>query len=110
MLLDEDGNCIAEAFYFPGSRKSDYHSQVTLTAEATMVDNGDYLLTLETDTLLQGVHFDMKGFYASDEYFHLLPGRRRQVRLHKTSDSATKFRGYVESISLIEPISIKLNT
>ena len=107
-LLDADDNIITEAFYFPGARKTDMQQHVSLTAAAVELESGDYLLELETDTLLQAVHFDVKGYYASDEYFHLAPGRRKQILLRKNVEPAKKFRGYVESISLNEAVSITI--
>jgi len=107
-LLDVQGKCFAEAVYFPGVRKIEVQQNVSLVATASAQTNGDYALTLETDTLLQAVHFDCKGFYASEEYFHLVPGRPKQIVLHKQEDAVKRFKAYVESISLSEPISVKV--
>ena len=82
---------------------------MSLIAEAIELDGNDYMLTLETDTFLQAVHFDIKGYYASDEYFHLVPGKRKTILLRCMAEPLIKFRGYVESISLAEAISIAVN-
>ncbi|MEJ2392814.1 MAG: glycoside hydrolase family 2 protein [Gammaproteobacteria bacterium] len=107
-LLDKEGHSLAEAFYFPGERQIAKQHQITLVAEATVLETGEYLLELESDTLLQAVHFDIKGYIASDEYFHLIPGQRRRIKLKKYDEVVKRFRCYVESLSLDEAVSIKV--
>ncbi|MBI1423650.1 MAG: glycoside hydrolase family 2 protein [Gammaproteobacteria bacterium] len=107
-LFDANDKVIAEAFHFPGMRKTDFQKQVKLTAVARGLDNGDYQLQLECDTFLQAVHFDAKGYVASDEYFHLVPGRVKQITLRKTAEPVKRFKAYVESLSLEEAIGVTL--
>jgi len=104
-LTDKDGRQVSQAFQFPGNRKLGY-SAVNLSADAAETQDGDYLLRLQSDTFLQAVHFDVNGYSPSDNYFHLAPGKPREVVFRKTGDSTKKFKGYVESLSLREPKTI----
>lgn len=107
-LYSADGRFLAEMCLFPGERQIVKQRRVTLFAEATTLETGEYQLELESDTLLQAVHFDIKGYTASDEYFHLIPGQRRQITLRQKDEAVKRFRGYVESLSLDEAVSIKV--
>jgi len=109
-LFDDGGECLAEAVFFAGNRKTETQSQVNLIAEAQLQDNGEVILELECDVLLQAVHFDIKGYTASEEYFHLLPGRRKRICLRSNGETVSRFRGYVESISLEEAVGIVVSS
>ena len=52
----------------------------TIRFEATPVDGG-ILLTLESDVLAKDVYLSLGGAHLSDNFFDLLPGRPRTVRL-----------------------------
>jgi len=109
-LFDDRGECLAEAVHFAGTRKTETRPQASLIAEAQLQDNGQLILELECDVLLQAVHFDIKGYVASEEYFHLLPGRRKRIRLQSNGEAVSRFRGYVESISLEEAVGIVVSS
>ena len=105
-LLGESGEIIAEAFRFPGAVEPRTCSGSVLSAEARAVNNNVYEVTLISDRFLYAAHFDAKGFVADDNYFHLMPGRKKIVQLKRCADAAVKFRGYVEALNLDDVVRI----
>jgi beta-mannosidase len=86
--LVSGGAVIAEAFHFP-LREPPRMVKANVTTQ--VVGN---LLHLESDRFLYGVHFDAPGFMPDDNWFHLVPGRR------KTITGRGEFRGSVEALNL----------
>ncbi|NVP56762.1 glycoside hydrolase family 2 protein [Mycoplana rhizolycopersici] len=78
----ETSSLVAEAFHFPQGRARALHP-----ATATVVvekSDGNWLLQISSDRLLQSVHIDCPGFLPSDNWFHLAPGTPRAIRLTGT--------------------------
>ena len=105
-LRNTEKQVVSEAFYFPGKRQISVEKNVQVHAAASELEGGNYLLTLRSDTLLQAVHFDVKGFYPVDNYFHLAPQRDKEVLFIKHKEGGGKFKGYVESVNLSEPVNM----
>jgi beta-mannosidase len=54
-----------------------------LKIESTRTDGDDLLVTVSSAAFAHAVHFDLPGdVRMSDQYFDLLPGERREVRIH----------------------------
>ncbi|SES31533.1 glycoside hydrolase family 2 protein [Rhizobium sp. NFR03] len=70
---------LAEAFHFPLGRRTAIHD-ATLTADLIETDEG-FVLDIATDRLAQSVHIACPGFLPSDNWFHLVPGAARRIRL-----------------------------
>ena len=86
--LVSDGTVIAEAFHFPLREPPRMVSAtVTVQAEGQQVH-------IESDRFLYGVHFGAHDFQPDDNWFHLVPGRR------KTITGRGPFRGSVEALNL----------
>lgn len=83
-LRDQLGNQLAQAFHFPGGLGAQSEIDVGLTAWATMVDAQTAELTVQTKRFAQGVHFNVPGFHADDDYFHLRPNSEARVILRGT--------------------------
>jgi hypothetical protein len=59
-----------------------------------------------TERFLYGTHIDAHGFLPDDDYFHLMPGRRKVVRLRSIGDSPPPFSGHVEALNLDDIVGI----
>ncbi len=105
-LYDEEHRTVSEAFHFIRRAEPTLLSAVNVSAEARMINDGCYEITLRSDCFLQSVSFDAKGFLPDDNYFHLPPDRPRQVRLSALGDSTARLRAYVEALSLRSPVPI----
>jgi beta-galactosidase/beta-glucuronidase len=93
----EDGSVLAEAFHFPRP------IEPRPVAANLRAERGLGEVTLESDTFLYAVHFDVRGFEPEDNYFHLVPGRPKRVAF--TGD-APKFAGFVEALNLRDAVRI----
>jgi beta-mannosidase len=80
-LRDATGCERAQAFHFTHGLPSRRGAHTGLRATATLQDDGSALVQLATRVFAQSIHFDVPGFVAQDEYFHLAPGAERVVRL-----------------------------
>ena len=105
-LYDDQGNVISEAFHFPENRQPDLAVGAEIIAEATAIDDHCYQLTLQSSEFLYAVHFDIKDYLPDDNYFHLAPGRRKVITFNSTSTSPRTFKGYIETLSLNDPVKI----
>ena len=80
-LMDEQGKQIAQAFHFPAGMPIEPQADLGLAARVTRLDDRTYELTVSTQRLALGVHFDIPGFEAAHEHFHLAPGSEARVVL-----------------------------
>ncbi|HUH48720.1 MAG TPA: glycoside hydrolase family 2 protein, partial [Mycoplana sp.] len=88
---------IAQAFHFPRGR-----AKALLAGNVTTVlvqADGDWVLRIKADRLLQSVHIDCQGFLPSDNWFHLAPGEARDIRLTRT-DGGEWPSGEVNALNL----------
>ena len=76
-----------------------------IVATARAADDKTWNVTLKSDRLLYAVHFDVTGFLADDNYFHLTPGREKIVGLRNAA-GAQKLSGYVEAMNLDDAVRI----
>ena len=106
-LRDGEGLQRGQAFHFPEGLPSRRAAEVGLTASASGDADGAVEVTLKAQRFAQSLHFDVPGFVAQDEYFHLAPGAERVVRLlPETTGSA--FAGHVGALNSHALMSIAL--
>ena len=91
-LLDgATGDVVAENLLFPlglGDMLAQRGTDIGLQATAVEQSGDIASLTVSTRRLALDLHFDVPGWQAEDEHFHLAPGASRQVRLHRTRAGA----------------------
>lgn len=80
-LTDADGRVIARAVHFPVGLSADQHADIGMQAQVEWTGADTATLTLSTRQLALGVHFDIPGYRAADEHFHLVPGETARVAL-----------------------------
>src|SRR5262249_18483295 len=107
-LFDGRHRVVSEAFYFVQPREPPLLPAARLDAEAEPTREGRFRVVLHCDHFLQSVFFDAKGFFPDDNYFHLVPGRRKVVHFTAVADRKARFRGYVEALNLRDPVGIHL--
>ena len=105
-INDNAGNTINDAYLFPGQRKLIKHRNINLITSVSMEEGGNYVLSVQSDTFLQAVHFDVSGFLPNDNYFHLMPGMKKLILFERDSEVEKKFRAYIEALNLDEPLKI----
>jgi beta-mannosidase len=80
-MNDAQGRHIAQAFHFPTGLPALLGIEPGLSASATMLDDRTAEVTVATRRTALGVRFDIPGFDAADEYFHLAPSSEARVVL-----------------------------
>ena len=86
LTASDTGALIAEAFYFPLGRAKAFHD-AEITA-SVLQEGEDWFLDIRSDRLAQSVQIDFEAYRAEDDWFHLLPGSSRQLRLHRRAGVA----------------------
>jgi beta-mannosidase len=104
-LYDGRHEVVSEAFHFIEPREPALLTEVTVEAQAEPQGSGDFEVRLKSDRFLHSVSFDATGFLPDDNYFHLVPGRQKTVRLRRRAEGA-KFKAYVEALNLGEPVRV----
>lgn len=104
-LRDGDDVQRGQAFHFPEGLPSQRVAEVGLTASASQGIDGAVEVTLKAQRFAQSLHFDVPGFIARDEYFHLAPGAERVVRLLPETAGST-FTGHVGALNSHALVSI----
>lgn len=107
-LFDDQERVVSEAFYFVTPREPGMLRAAQLDVEAQPVDNGCYQVALHSDHFLQSVAFEVKGFLPDDNYFHLVPSRRKLVRFRPLHGPDARFRPTLEALNLQNPLPIRL--
>ena len=91
-------------FHFPGGLPATAQADVGLAATVTQMEDGVAQLSLRSARLALGVHFEVPGFTADKEHFHLAPDDEVQVTLRGTGVLPTG--GLVHALNSIKPARI----
>jgi beta-mannosidase len=105
-LTDEQGKQLAQAFYFPGGLCSQMEPDVGLSVKGTTVNGQIAELIVQTKRFAQGIHFDIPGYQADDEFFHLAPDSEARVTLRGTG--LNPLRGFVCAVNSIKSARVDL--
>jgi len=85
-LKNSAGEIICQQFHFP-LKKTFPHIQAEIEAAAWWKDDG-YQLSILSDRFLHAVQIKCEGFLPDDNYFHLMPGEPRLVKLKPASHAS----------------------
>lgn len=96
-LRGDRDEIVAQTFYFPGGIDTREEKTVGLAAQASMLDSCSVEVTLRTERMALGVHFEVPGYSADDEYFHLVPGEDRRVTLRSLTPHPVS--GFVHAVN-----------
>ena len=88
---------IGQAFYFPGGPASTSTMDVGLQASVRWLDDQHAELNLRSTHVARGVHLEVPGFEAEDDYFHLSPCTPRCISLR--SQRPQPLSGWVHAIN-----------
>jgi beta-mannosidase len=106
VLHDRHGNRIGEAFHFPIGLPRAIEHDIGLSAEIVGGDGLEVVVAIGARRFGQSVSIEADGFAADDQYFHLVPGGRREVRLVRTTAGARPFAGVVRALNAQVPARI----
>ncbi|MEO7963296.1 MAG: glycoside hydrolase family 2 protein, partial [Gemmatimonadaceae bacterium] len=102
-LRNASGALVSQAFHFVGGRSRHRELALGVTARVTPGEGDDSVLTLATQRFAQWVCVDVPRYDLDDNYFHLLPGVERHVRM--------RARGAVElREGTVQPVNCETTT
>jgi beta-mannosidase len=107
-LLDENGIVVSEAFDFPMPREPILRP-AAVRAEIRPLGDA-FEATVESDHFLRHVALDLKGLLPADNYFHVVPGRSKVVRLAPTAKPAMRIGGTLDALNLLGPVKFAITT
>ena len=108
-LRDAQGEQIGQAFHFPQGLPTRREHDIGLTAVARVRADGLVEVDVSSRGWAQSVHFEVPGFFARDEYFHLAPGGQRRVWLTPApGSSARSVRGEVLALNSRTPAPLSV--
>jgi beta-mannosidase len=94
-LSDETGTVLGRAFHFPAGFPARREREVGLTASVRTAEDTEPVLVLSTRRFAQSVAIECDGFRPSDQYFHMAPGSRRDIRLERIPTGPFRLPGGV---------------
>ncbi len=106
-FLDAEGTQLAEAVHLPlGLRALGMHD-LGLQATAAPLPEGALELTVSTRRYAHAVSVEATGYRADDQYFNVLPGRAKKLRLQPIGGHAPeRIYGQVLAINSLSPAPI----
>jgi beta-mannosidase len=100
---------LAWASYFPAGMSGRERRDLGLVARATAGGDG-YELRLQARAFARWVSVQADGYSSEDQYFHLLPGTERVLRLTaRAGMPARALRGQVDALNASAPVQIELD-
>jgi beta-mannosidase len=106
-LFDENHRVISEAFHFIQRRESNILPS-SIAATIDPAESSGYWLTLQSDRFLHSVRLTAEDYLPDDNYFHLVPLRKKVVKYRRVGQSSVPFRADVEALNLQTPITVSL--
>ena len=86
-LKNSVGQIICHQFHFPAKKAFPY-TQANIEVVAKPLNNGCYQVSISADRFLYAVQIECNGFLPDDNYFHLMPGEPRQIRIKPVGSSS----------------------
>ena len=104
-LTGADGSQLGQAFHFPAGMPCAREEDIGLAASVKMIDGQTAEVTVGTRRFAFGVHFDIPGFEAEDEHFHLAPGGQARVVLHRCG-GGDPLHGSVRAVNSVRGVPV----
>ena len=109
-LIGADSSIISESFHFSEPFQPVHRAVSGVVAVAEPLDDENFRLAITSETFLYAVRIDVKGFLPDDNYFNLLPGRRKTIVCRRLPDAPASIKGYVEALNITEAVRISVAT
>ncbi len=107
--LENEAICeTGTAFYFPNKALPRIEEKANLAAIMTEYEDGAYLLELSCEKFLYAVNIEIPDFIPDDNYFHLMPGISKSLKVQRLNGALKKVKGYISAINMSEDVKIKV--
>jgi beta-mannosidase len=103
------GEIISEDFFFPSGLNLVQQNSDLIQATASST-GADIEVTLNSRCFLQSVHFSVKGYVPSDDYFHLAPLVERKIRFKANVKNPAPFKAELTALNLRESLTVRVKT
>lgn len=107
-MRHSNGAMISEDVFSPLGVSHKAVQDVDICASVIELEDGVLELSVSSNRLLNFVSLTIRDYLAEDNYFHLVPGWEKVVKLRRVNTSAKAFRGYLSAINLNQSIKLKL--
>ena len=106
-MVDKD-EILTEAFYFPAGIDIE---PKTLDWRASLErENENWYLLIQSNSLATGVHVEDPNFRPDDNWFHLLPGQHKRLKLIARTAGTAKPDGDISSLNSNAPLRFRGTT
>ena len=102
-LRNAEGKVLSRAHFFPDRRALSAGRELGLQSRVLQSDSFEYEVAVRTQCFAYGVHFEVPGMTADEEYFHLDPAEEVRIRLRGTPRSG----GWVRAVNALQPCRIE---
>ncbi len=110
-LTSADGaRVLSEDVHFPLGFDLPLQASVGLSATLEPDPDSGFLAALQSPVFLQTVALESRGYLPDDNYFHLSPGRVKQVRFRPVPGPPTPFRAHLSALNLRESLTLRPET
>jgi beta-mannosidase len=105
--LRDGDSVLSEDFYFPLGLALPRQERPNIRATAVFGENGEAIVTLQSDALLQSVAFSVDDFLPDANYFHLAPNREKRIVFTPLRNGIGKFKAYLSALNSSESITLR---
>ncbi len=109
-LIDPTGHEVSTAYYFPNRELPRFEEKPNLKAVMTASNDNAFQLELSCDKFLYAVNIDTPGFSSSDNYFHMIPGVHKLIKIERLGDCNKMAKGYISAVNMSEDVKIKVSS
>jgi beta-mannosidase len=97
-LRNENGNIVSQQFHFPVTH------HLPMVAANVVADFSENKLSISSDKFLYGVQIQSEIGLPEDNYFHLMPNERKEIKLNGTNE---KLQIELRAVNLINSVKVK---
>jgi beta-mannosidase len=105
-FFDDDGRLVCDNTYFHDGREVFSHPDTEVDVVSREVAVGEIELEISSSHFLYRVCLDAPGYLPEDNYFNLMPGASRVIRMRPADDCNGRFRGYLGALNLDQELRI----
>lgn len=104
----ESSSPITQDIYFPNSLRLRKEREADIEINKLMI-NGEFFLSITSNCFLQAVHLDIPKTTVDENYFHLVPGTTKLVKITLSEEVKDIIKGYLTALNLESPHRIRVN-
>jgi beta-mannosidase len=104
--FNDQRQVLSEAFHFIQCQIKRDARNSDIAAQSTVLKGDTVEVALTADRFLHHVFLKADGYLPDDNYFHLMPGRKKSVQFKPLSENPVVFSAILEAINLASPVPV----